>query len=86
MFIVYLPASDPVRNPLASISKASLASVVAAVNSANNTYSTTGAYGPNTYRCCLSNVLLYHYIGHLQLRKPRGHEHLCAGYSRGRPH
>jgi len=37
------------RNPLASISKASLASVVAAVNSANNTYSSTGTYGTNTY-------------------------------------
>ena len=34
-----------VRNLLAGISKASLASVVAAVNSAHNTYSTTGSYG-----------------------------------------
>ena len=34
-----------VRNPLAGISKASLASVVAAVNSAHNTYSSTGSYG-----------------------------------------
>lgn len=39
------PTTDLGRNPLANISKASLASVVAAVNSANISYSSSGTYG-----------------------------------------